>query len=307
MKKKLLIFFITLIFPVVVNASANISFLCTTDDIYEGDTFECSIDINSDYVVTGFSMDVSSTSTLELVEFKNVSGTDFGADLSTGTIDGYVDWKAAGTDFKLGTIKVKALSSGVGKIELSNIVLVDDYSDDGSDPEHSEKGVTAQVNVKEKPVTTTTTLTVTFDSNSGTLVGSNTGSCSFDSGSVCTINDIPTATRDGYTFKGWGTDKSCTEGQTGTLTISQSGTFYACWQKNADADTVTDTETPSNDSNKGNTTNSSNTSNNSSSSSNEQVKNPNTGTLSLVVVFVVMLVALGVSYYFYQKYNKENI
>jgi uncharacterized repeat protein (TIGR02543 family) len=303
MRKKLLVFFITLIFPIVVNASANISFSCGTDDIYEGDTFECSIDINSDYVVTGFSMDVTSTGTLELVEFKNVAGTDLGTDLSTGTIEGTVDWKAAGTDFKLGTIKVKALSSGVGKIELSNIVLVDDYSDDGSDPEHSEKGVTAQVNVKEKVVTKTTTLTVTFDSNSGTLVGGNTGSCSFDSGSVCTINDIPTATRDGYTFKGWGTDKSCTEGQTGSLTISQSGTFYACWQKNAN----TVTETPSNDSNKGNTTNSSNTSNNSSSSSSEQVTNPQTGTLSLIVVFVVMLVALGVSYYFYQKYNKKNV
>ena len=43
---------------------------------------------------------------------------------------------------------------------------------------------------------------------------------------------MPTATRDGYEFTGWGTSNSCTTGTTSSLTLSSSNTtYYACWKK----------------------------------------------------------------------------
>ena len=44
---------------------------------------------------------------------------------------------------------------------------------------------------------------------------------------------LPTATRTGYTFKGWNTDKTATTGSTGTYTPSGTYIMYAIWELNA--------------------------------------------------------------------------
>lgn len=44
---------------------------------------------------------------------------------------------------------------------------------------------------------------------------------------------LPTATRSGYTFKGWNTDKTATTGSTGSYTPSGNYIMYAIWQLNA--------------------------------------------------------------------------
>lgn len=41
---------------------------------------------------------------------------------------------------------------------------------------------------------------------------------------------LPTATRDGYNFKGWSTSSSATSGSTGSYTPSSSHTLYAVWE-----------------------------------------------------------------------------
>ncbi len=44
---------------------------------------------------------------------------------------------------------------------------------------------------------------------------------------------LPIPTRDGYTFKGWGTSANATSGVTGNYTPSDSVTLYAIWEQNA--------------------------------------------------------------------------
>lgn len=41
-----------------------------------------------------------------------------------------------------------------------------------------------------------------------------------------------TATRSGYTFKGWSTSNTATTGSTGNITVGYDDTLYACWQRN---------------------------------------------------------------------------
>ena len=50
--------------------------------------------------------------------------------------------------------------------------------------------------------------------------------------SVATYGSItlPTATRDGYNFKGWSTSSTATSGSTGSYTPSSSHTLYAVWE-----------------------------------------------------------------------------
>ncbi len=49
-------------------------------------------------------------------------------------------------------------------------------------------------------------------------------------GTYSTIT-LPTATRDGYVFKGWSTSTSATSGSTGTYTPSATQTLYAVWER----------------------------------------------------------------------------
>ena len=80
--------------------------------------------------------------------------------------------------------------------------------------------------VIEQP--TEQTYTATFNANGGTLNGNATIPCSTTTGS-CKIESLPTATLAGKEFKGWGTSSTCTSGDTTSLTLTNSATYYACW------------------------------------------------------------------------------
>ena len=71
---------------------------------------------------------------------------------------------------------------------------------------------------------------INFNSNGGALVGDVKGTCSYTTpDSNCKVENLPTATRDGYDFRGWGTSHDCTSGVTNYIEESTSRTYYACW------------------------------------------------------------------------------
>jgi len=134
--------------------------------------------------------------------------------------------------------------------------------------------------IEESTPTTPTekTLTATFNPNTGTLNGSNKLSCKTTTGS-CNVSKLPTATKGGYTFKGWGTSSSCTSGSTGSITLTSDTTYYACFAKNSNTNT-TDED--------GNTK-----------------ENPKTGEIAIALTWFLGLVAIGYSFYYFRNV-KEN-
>ena len=86
------------------------------------------------------------------------------------------------------------------------------------------------------------TYTLTFDPNGGSG-SSSTKSCTVTSGTFCKISNLPTLTRSNYTFKGWGTSKTCTNGYTTNINIDGNKTYYACWvAKNSPSSSSSATE-----------------------------------------------------------------
>lgn len=76
-----------------------------------------------------------------------------------------------------------------------------------------------------------------FNPNGGSLTTS--GSTLKCSGvSSCTISKgIPSASKECYVFKGWGTSQSCTSGDFSSVTLTKTPTtFYACWVKDSSCD-----------------------------------------------------------------------
>lgn len=99
---------------------------------------------------------------------------------------------------------------------------------------------------------TTKTYTATFNANGGTISGSSTRSCTTENGETsCTISNLPTPTRSGYTFKGWGDSSSCNNISTNSITLTSNKTYYACWQKNSSSGGTTKTYTATFDANGG--------------------------------------------------------
>ena len=138
--------------------------------------------------------------------------------------------------------------------------------------------VTEHTSGEETP--TEETFTATFDANGGRLSGNGSKSCKTTS-NECEITDLPTATRDGYTFKGWGTGKTCTDGEAYKLTLDANTTYYACWSKNE----VTNTPDVDEDGN--------------------VEDNVQTGDIAIAFIWFFGLLAIGyASYYF--KSIKEN-
>lgn len=86
-----------------------------------------------------------------------------------------------------------------------------------------------------KPTTTTTTndvntktLTVTLDPNDGT--NSTTKTCDItNDNKTCSIT-LPKINK--KTFNGWGTAKTCKEGNSGTIKVEKNITYYACYKDN---------------------------------------------------------------------------
>lgn len=129
---------------------------------------------------------------------------------------------------------------------------------------------------------TTYTYTATFNANGGTLNGSSTKSCTSTSSS-CTITGLPTATKSGYTFKGWGTSNSCTSGNTSSLVLNLTNkTYYACYEKDAVV------EEPEEDDNNQNIT-----------------ENPQTGQIAIFVVWVIALAAIVYSVWYFKKIREN--
>lgn len=136
------------------------------------------------------------------------------------------------------------------------------------------------------------TFTATFNGNNGSISGSSNLSCTTDTGS-CEISGLPTASRSGYTFKGWGTSQSCTSGSTSTITLSSNKTYYACYVANSNVD----------DGNNNNDNNNNNNNNNDNSGNVNE--NPKTGEIAIALTWFIGLIAVGYSFYYF-KNVKQN-
>lgn len=94
------------------------------------------------------------------------------------------------------------------------------------------------VNPPVNPPVTAYTYALYFDANGGTLIGASPVSMTTTS-TTYSFTVTTTATRDGYTFLGWATEKTATAatypaGSTVTLTAAAPvDTLYAVWQENA--------------------------------------------------------------------------
>jgi len=145
-----------------------------------------------------------------------------------------------------------------------------------------------------------TEVTISLDKNGGTGNIDNTKSCTISTGkTICKISDLPTTLeREGYEFKGWGTSKYCTNGNT-TINVSVSDkgkTYYACWEE---VDDSVDNPAEPNDGT---------TSDKEEDSDNEnKVENPGTGSWLLYIVYLVGTLALGYTgYYTYKTIKIKN-
>lgn len=103
-----------------------------------------------------------------------------------------------------------------------------------------------KVNVVPKTTTTTTAkasvFKITFDANGGTGTF-NELSCTSKNG-VCNVDlsSVGVPVKDGFTFNGWGTVRSCTtSGNKNVYKAKKSTTLYACYTKNSDTTTTTTT------------------------------------------------------------------
>jgi len=113
-------------------------------------------------------------------------------------------------------------------------------------------------------------VTITFNSNNGTLKGNKTESCDIVSGKTsCDINSLPSAERNGYVFSGWNTSKSCTSGKLDKINVNKNSTYYACWVKE---NTTIDT-------------------------------NPGTGNWLLSIAYLIGMFALGYTVYYSCRFS----
>jgi len=144
------------------------------------------------------------------------------------------------------------------------------------------KAVSKEVSVTIKEKTSggdvvSKTFMATFLPNGGTLNGGGSKSCT-TTGSSCEITSLPTATRTGYTFKGWGENSSCSSGATNKLTLDKNSIYYACFVKD---------KTPTVDKD-GNTTG-----------------NPTTGNITIALVWFAGIFAIAYAFWYFKK-SKEN-
>jgi len=120
------------------------------------------------------------------------------------------------------------------------------------------------------------TFTATFDANGGTLNGDSSKTCNTTSTTAsCSIEGLPSATKDGHTFNGWGLNSSCTSGEKSEVVLYGNSTYYACYTKNG-------------------------------TNSDENVtKNPPTGEIAIALAWFVGLFAIGYMLHYF-KSIKEN-
>lgn len=138
--------------------------------------------------------------------------------------------------FEDGTFRPNELST---RAQVAAVIYRMSYLVQGAKPDNTPSvNPGGTVNPPVNPPVTAYTYALYFDANGGTLIGASPVSTTTTS----TTYSFPvsaTATRDGYTFLGWSTDRSATTatypaGSTVTLTSAYPIiTLYAVWQANA--------------------------------------------------------------------------
>ena len=126
---------------------------------------------------------------------------------------------------------------------------------------------------------TSATYTATFNANGGELNGNSSSQCTVSSDTnSCMLFVLPTATKEGYTFTGWGTTSSCGSGQRLSLELTSNEEFFACFIKD---------DVSGSDNNNDNQ---------------EITENPTTGNWIIYIVYIIGVVALG-----YTGYNSYKL
>ena len=143
--------------------------------------------------------------------------------------------------FEDGTFRPNELST---RAQVAAVIYRMSYLVQSAKPDNTPSvpggTVTPPVNPPVNPPVTTYTYALYFDANGGTLNGASPVSMMTTS-TTYSFTVTTTATREGYTFLGWSTDRSATAatypaGSSITLTAAAPvATLYAVWQENASA------------------------------------------------------------------------
>ena len=143
--------------------------------------------------------------------------------------------------FEDGTFRPNELST---RAQVAAVIYRMSYLVQSAKPDNTPSvpggTVTPPVNPPVNPPVTTYTYALYFDANGGTLNGASPVSMMTTS-TTYSFTVTTTATREGYTFLGWSTDRSATTvtypaGSSITLTAAAPvATLYAVWQENAPA------------------------------------------------------------------------
>ena len=109
--------------------------------------------------------------------------------------------------------------------------IVNDYNADGLSCNYDQTAINNATNAINSAINALQT-TVTLNGNGGNVSAS---SFNVTVGSATTVNynvSSYTASRTGYTFKGWATSASATSGSTSTVSAGLKPTLYAVWEAN---------------------------------------------------------------------------
>lgn len=136
--------------------------------------------------------------------------------------------------FEDGTFRPNDLST---RAQVAAVIYRLSYLVQSAKPDNTPS-VTPPVNPPVNPPVTANTYALYFDPNGGTLIGASPVTMTTTSATY-SFTVTATATRDGYTFLGWSTDRSATTvtyPANSTITLTSTYpiiTLYAVWQANA--------------------------------------------------------------------------
>lgn len=181
--------------------------------------------------------------------------------------------KIAVCEVKDGKLVITAKAAGNTEI-LLKAAAGDNYNAASS----KTVSVTVEESTSGGEELTESTFTVDFVANGGVLSGVSSRTCTTTSTS-CDVTDLPSATRDGYTFNGWGLVETCDSGELSKITLDKNKTYYACWVKNANTPIVDDD---------GNVED-----------------NVQTGNVVIMLILCLGLLAIGYAYYYFKSIKQK--
>lgn len=302
MYKKTILFIIlgVMFFPCYVKAD-NVSINCGSN-IYSGEEVSCVVSANSDYEAIAFHAkiiitDDSGNATDKLIAKSFVPTTQFGDDISDGNIDTIFSDVMTGT-YNIGTLKL-TVSDDIEaatnfKLTLDEINLSNDTPDGG----HSLGQASSIIKVLGKKPN---------DNDPGTDNPGDNG----DDNQGGNNNDTPGG-NDNQGGNAGNVDNDNTGDNKPTTDDNKKGEINTGTNKGKKSDSsATDNggfgNSESNSNYGSNAGSSSNTASNSNSKASSKTTNPPTANVSFVIVLILMLEALAVAYYFYNKRNQSNI